>query len=1182
MKNLYIYTLSLLLLFFGFTKNANACDNSSISLISQVDNGDGTITYTLDATIEIGGLDPTFYGFVLQFRSAYNTPSVISFSPSTLTTANLYNGSLAETLTGLIGNDVNSIAGDSDWNPYDNLTNVVSYEYGGFTGAATNDFSFIIAVTVSGCVEEIFFDSHVNSGSSDCKYTIATGQNCQCLAVAAPTATPNAICNAIGGNVTLNGNVTGTLGLNPTYTWAFDDPALNTLIVSPSSENTTINVPENFAGGTYPISFTYTDDNTCNFTANFNVIVQSIGQGDCVDPCDFYDDENVIINPGGNHNANAGYTQLYVLTDADSVIVATSTTGNFGIQTEGTYFAFAINYDNDDVPSPLPANGVDLGTIIGSGCMDVSPRLTIGVCEQCTDPIAQPTNIILSNETHTSFQIAWSDAVSDDVIIVIRETATANAVPADDISYVGSLVYGLGNEIGTGNYVVYSGAIGASPITVTGLSVNTSYTVSIYAANDVCILQPTPLVGVTTTSACVYPTTPPSAVTISDTTINTATLTWINGNGERTLITIRESSNPQIDPTDGITYNGNLNFGDGDEIGTGNFVVYSGVTGITTTTITGLSPNTAYIVHVYTVNSTGNCYSSEDDEPFTTPNSTSLATDTIYLCGGKLYDDGGPLGNYANGATIILTLLPDNPGDIVCLDFLSWEVSNARVKFYDGMSVSAPLIEDVTTDWTQTHVDAPYFKGPGALCSTSGALTVEFNPSGTDVGFEADVICHVPALDHPCRIEASISNMVVCSGEQVDLGATGLISLSPLENNFNDSTIGTGWSSTITPNFTNPCYSPFNGTTYFWTGIEPAPRSLATNTMDVSQGGTISFAFMHGKDDFLHPVEGAVPCEGADRSQESVFLEYSLDGLSWIQIRSFYEAENTFGSVKNTYGEWNYVTIPIPLQAQTASTQFRWHQYVATSNNDDSWGLDEIKITTFPTSTISWDNGLGVGNNKTDNPTEATTYIATISDGTTSCQASVSVAMCTPVSINTMSFNGVCTGENVELNWEGINSYEEGDYIIERASDNLKFDEIATVPKNNFDPRFNYKDEVIDDNNYFYRIRVRSFELGINIYSNIIGPLGNCNKNLYGIHDSYYNFNTEEIVLRYNFKQNTNVNFKLYDLSGRLIFQKNVEFTSDKNTISIKPLFIKGSSIYIINAISELGVYNNKVNIPHK
>lgn len=172
--------------------NSIACDGSSINIISQTTNPDGSITYELSLYINLGGIDATHYGFTLEFLSSQNSTIVMAggFDPvitqSDLTTGNSSN------LTGLIGNNVNSIVGDSDWNSYENRTDVLSYESGAIFGSASSDYSLVTSVTVMGCVENITFNSNTNSGNNACIYTVNTGQVCT-------------VCSASSGDITIIG-----------------------------------------------------------------------------------------------------------------------------------------------------------------------------------------------------------------------------------------------------------------------------------------------------------------------------------------------------------------------------------------------------------------------------------------------------------------------------------------------------------------------------------------------------------------------------------------------------------------------------------------------------------------------------------------------------------------------------------------------------------------------------------------------------------------------------------------------------------------------------------------------------------------------------------------------------------------------------------------------------------------
>ncbi|MFN5030780.1 MAG: hypothetical protein ACK5FX_01055, partial [Flavobacteriia bacterium] len=142
--------LLVLCTFFIFLRG-KACDNSTITIANQVTNPDGSITYTLNLFVELGTADVVFYGFVLKFNSAYNTPTVVigGTYPTTtpLSNTNLTSGSISGTLAAKTGSGINSIVNDPDWDTYDNQTNVISYESNQLFGATTISFNTQIQVT---------------------------------------------------------------------------------------------------------------------------------------------------------------------------------------------------------------------------------------------------------------------------------------------------------------------------------------------------------------------------------------------------------------------------------------------------------------------------------------------------------------------------------------------------------------------------------------------------------------------------------------------------------------------------------------------------------------------------------------------------------------------------------------------------------------------------------------------------------------------------------------------------------------------------------------------------------------------------------------------------------------------------------------------------------------------------
>ncbi|RLD59050.1 MAG: hypothetical protein DRJ01_11805, partial [Bacteroidetes bacterium] len=107
-------------------------------------------------------------------------------------------------------------------------------------------------------------------------------------------------------------------------------------------------------------------------------------------------------------------------------------------------------------------------------------------------------------------------------------------------------------------------------------------------------------------TCCTCPATQASSFTSSSVTSNSMTIGWTRGNGNKVLVLAHEGSAVDKDPSSGSTYTGNTVFGSGEELGTGNYVIYDG-TG-TSVDITGLSALTTYYFAVYEYNTSDNCY----------------------------------------------------------------------------------------------------------------------------------------------------------------------------------------------------------------------------------------------------------------------------------------------------------------------------------------------------------------------------------------------------------------------------------------------------------------------------------------------------------------------------------------------------------------------------------------------
>ncbi len=109
--------------------------------------------------------------------------------------------------------------------------------------------------------------------------------------------------------------------------------------------------------------------------------------------------------------------------------------------------------------------------------------------------------------------------------------------------------------------------------------------------------------------ACEAPTLQASEIVGSNVTCSKTTLTWTSGNGTKRIVVAKQGSSPTGTPVNGTNYSANANFGTGNTIATGEFVVYNG-TG-STVTVSGLTGGILYGYKVFEYNcSPNNLYNS--------------------------------------------------------------------------------------------------------------------------------------------------------------------------------------------------------------------------------------------------------------------------------------------------------------------------------------------------------------------------------------------------------------------------------------------------------------------------------------------------------------------------------------------------------------------------------------------
>ena len=222
------------------------------------------------------------------------------------------------------------------------------------------------------------------------------------------------------------------------------------------------------------------------------------------------------------------------------------------------------------------------------------------------EPTTQASTITFSSVTASSMTVSWTSGDGVNRIVVARAGSAVDTDPSDSTAYAADAVFGDGDELGSGNFVVYNGS--GSSVAVSGLSAGTVYHFRVYEYNGTggsedYLTSTASGNPASRTTLATEPTTQASVVTFSSLGATSMTVGWTSGNGANRLVIVRAGSAPSGGPVDGTSYTADSDFsGGGSSLGSGK-VVYQGSG--SSFSLTGLSAATLYYVQVFEYNGSG-------------------------------------------------------------------------------------------------------------------------------------------------------------------------------------------------------------------------------------------------------------------------------------------------------------------------------------------------------------------------------------------------------------------------------------------------------------------------------------------------------------------------------------------------------------------------------------------------
>ena len=196
--------------------------------------------------------------------------------------------------------------------------------------------------------------------------------------------------------------------------------------------------------------------------------------------------------------------------------------------------------------------------------------------------------------------MGWTPGNGARRVIVAKAGTAPGFIPQNGIDYNSTDVFGAGQEVAPGEFIVYDHF--STSFYLTGLSPATTYYFRVFDYNGTGTsteyLTSSYLSGSVTTSAT--PTIQTTNAGFTNITNNSVTVNWSNGNGTRRLIVAREATTAAVEPVNSTPYAGNSAFGSGAVVGAGNYSIYNS-TG-TGTNITNLKQGTQYVLSFYEFN----------------------------------------------------------------------------------------------------------------------------------------------------------------------------------------------------------------------------------------------------------------------------------------------------------------------------------------------------------------------------------------------------------------------------------------------------------------------------------------------------------------------------------------------------------------------------------------------------
>jgi hypothetical protein len=188
--------------------------------------------------------------------------------------------------------------------------------------------------------------------------------------------------------------------------------------------------------------------------------------------------------------------------------------------------------------------------------------------------------------------------------------------------------------------------------------------------------------------------------------------------------------------------------------------------------------------------------------------------------------------------------------------------------------------------------------------------------------------------------------------------------------------------------------------------------------------------------------------------------------------------------------------------------------------------------------------------------------------------------------VRLLSFNGAYKNNNTWLSWASDNQVNFAFYEIERSNDGINFNGItiksAAQSTNSAREEYQYNDnlEAVSGNTFFYRLRMVDLD-GTFKYSNVI-MIRKDQKAIIGMSITPNPvLNASMATVRFEANTSSSVEFKVLDMSGKIILRQQNNITQGTNSIAITNLNRLQPGLYLLQMNDGTAVTVTKFTVAH-